>query len=200
VFRAPELADDTTGRGPHAARLLDFLRDKRLLLVLDNFEHILAAIPQIAAWLSASANLQVLVTSRSALYVRGERLFPVSPLPVPPVASGSTIAGTAMLLDPVSLAEYPSDSLFVERAQAVDSAFKLTRANSQGVAEISARMEGMPLELELTAARSARLVPENVRARLERRPDIASGVANPRDLQRHQQTLHTSLDSPLVWQ
>src|SRR4029453_12290399 len=97
-----------------------------------NFEHILAATPHLAEWLSTSVRLQLLVTSRSALHIRGERLFPVSPLPVPP-APGSS-AGTSEPLALSRLAEvagYPSVALFVERVQAADPGFHLTESNSR---------------------------------------------------------------------
>jgi predicted ATPase/transcriptional regulator with XRE-family HTH domain len=174
----------------HAERLLDFLRQKRLLLVLDNFEHILTATPQVAAWLSASAHLQVLVTSRSTLHIRGERLFHVSPLPVPPTVTGNSPEEVDLPF-PADLGDYPSVALFVERAQAVDPAFRFTRSNWWAVAELCRRMEGLPLAIELTAARSAHLSPELVLARLEQRLDVAQ--SGPRDLPYHQRTLRAAI-------
>lgn len=197
VSRALELGDDATTRGPHAARLLDFLRDKRLLLVLDNFEHILAATPQIAEWLSASVHLQVLVTSRSALNLRGERLFPVSPLPVPPVASCNATVGAPMPLDPVLLAAYPSVALFLERAQAVDPSFRLTESNAQVVAELCRRMEGLPLAIELAAARINLLTPQEIQARLQdggRESSLKLLTGGARDLPPRHQNLRGAID------
>jgi predicted ATPase/transcriptional regulator with XRE-family HTH domain len=172
--------------GPQAARLLAFLRPKRLLLVLDNFEHLVEATPRVAEWLNASTHLHVLVTSRSTLQVRREHLFPVAPLPVPQVPSDEPSR-----MDLTALGAYPAVALFVERAQAVDPVFRLTEANAPVVAELCARMEGLPLALELTAARSARLAPELVLARLARRLDVVTH--GPRDLPPHQRTLRATI-------
>jgi predicted ATPase/DNA-binding XRE family transcriptional regulator len=185
------LSDSGGGKGGlQAARLLDFLRHKRLLLALDNFEHLTAATPQVAEWLSASAHLQVLVTSRSALRLRGERLYPVSPLPVPPPEEPGT-RSQGPRAQRTARDAYPSVALFLERAQAVDPHFRLTEANSRAVGELCRRMEGLPLALELTAARSARLTPEIVLARLERRLDVVT--SGPHDLPDHQRTLRTAI-------
>jgi len=171
--------------------LLDSMRNKRLLLVLDNFEHMMAATLQVAEWLRSSVQLQLLVTSRSALQLRGEHLFPVPALPVPPAipATSPDAAGLSWL------AAFPSVELFIERVQAADLVFHLTRANTRVVAELCRRMEGLPLAIELAAARSARLGPELVLARLRRRLDVVTrgtpGV--PGDLPTHQQTLRAEI-------
>jgi len=112
--------------------LLDSMRNKRLLLVLDNFEHMMAATLQVAEWLRSSVQLQLLVTSRSALQLRGEHLFPVPALPVPPAipATSPDAAGLSWL------AAFPSVELFIERVQAADLVFHLTRANTRVVAEL----------------------------------------------------------------
>jgi predicted ATPase/DNA-binding XRE family transcriptional regulator len=165
-----------------AARLLDFLRGKRLLLVLDNFEQLVTAAPLVAGWLGAAPRLQLLATSRAALNVRGERRFEVPPLALPaPGASGSI---------PELLAN-PAVALFVDRAQAADSTFRLDEDNAPTVAELCTRLEGLPLAIELAAVRSAQLTPEAVLARLEKRLDLAG--AGPRDLPRHQQTLRIAI-------
>lgn len=190
VAHALGLSSNTAGL--HAAYLLDFVRNKRLLLVLDNFEHILVANRQLAEWLSASVHLQMLVTSRSALHLRGERLFPVSTLPLPPLRR--TSARPSVQTTPLSLpalAAYPSIALFIERAQAIDPSFHLTESSSGAVAELCRRMEGLPLAIELTAARSARLSPDIVLGRLARRLDIAA--SGPSDLPRHQRTLRAAI-------
>jgi predicted ATPase len=204
VAHALGLADNSGGGGPQAARLLDFVRHKRLLLVLDNFEHILGATPSVAEWLSGSAYLQIVVTSRSALHLRGERLYPVSTLPVPPRRTKDTRrpatvrhsdhspAEATVEYPSEATVEYPSVALFVERAQAVDPHFRLSETNRVVVAELCRRMEGLPLAIELTAARSARLTPEIVLARLERRLDIVTH--GPRDLPHHQRTLRAAIE------
>ncbi|HET9493427.1 MAG TPA: tetratricopeptide repeat protein [Chloroflexia bacterium] len=197
VARALELTDNTTTRGAHSARLLDFLRDKRLLLVLDNFEQLLPASSEVVEWLCASVHLQILVTSRSALNVRGERLFPVSPLPVPPIASNKAAVRSAMSMDTTVLAEYPSVSLFVERAQAVDPVFRLTESNAQVVAELCRRTEGLPLAIELAAARIKLLTPQEIQARLQdggRESSLRLLTGGARDLPPRHQTLRGAID------
>jgi predicted ATPase/transcriptional regulator with XRE-family HTH domain len=197
VAHALGLSEGMEGLQPSA--LLNFVRNKRLLLVLDNFEHIMAATPQVAEWLRSSVQLRILVTSRSALHLRGEQLFSVPTLRVPsglptnpsevdvPVHHGR--------VDLSELATYPSVALFVERVQAADPSFRLTEANSRAVAGLCRQMEGLPLAIELAAARSARLGPELVLARLKRRLDVVpSGTKGvPGDLPRHQQTLRAAI-------
>jgi predicted ATPase/transcriptional regulator with XRE-family HTH domain len=199
VAHALGLADGVGGLRP--AHLLDLLRTKRLLLVLDNFEHLMSATLQVAEWLRLSVHLQVLITSRSALQLRGERLFSVSTLAVPP--RGTMDDGRPERSDHQPLAEgspelaaYPSVALFVERVQATDPSFQLTEANSQTVAELCRRMEGLPLAIELAAPRCARLGPERVLSRLQRRLDVVtSGTRGvPGDLPRHQQTLRAAIE------
>src|SRR5205814_9473893 len=114
-----------------------------------------------------------------ALHVRGERLFPVSTLPVPPVTpgfpsgTGKSAEGVEVDLPlPADLEVYPSVGLFVERAQAVDPAFHLTRSNWWAVAELCRRMEGLPLAIELTAARSGHRSPALILAGLEQTLDL----------------------------
>jgi predicted ATPase/transcriptional regulator with XRE-family HTH domain len=178
-------------RGLQSARLLDFMRHKRLLLVLDNFEHILAATHQVAEWLSASAHLKVLVTSRSALHLRGERLFSVSTLPVPPTSSARS-AGGSDLSELAALAAYPSVALFVERAQAVDPVFRLSESNAQVIAELCRRVGGLPLAIELAAARINLLTPQEIQTRLGSSLKLLTGGA--RDLPTRHQTLRGAID------
>jgi non-specific serine/threonine protein kinase len=169
-------------------RLVDFVRYKSLLLVLDNFEHLLAGgPPQVASWLASSPRLQVLVTSRSALRVRGERLFPVAPLTLPPVTPPTRSGRTGA----VEIAGFPSVALFVERAQEIDPSFQLTSANSPMVAQLCRQMDGLPMAIELAAAHSARLSPELVLERLQRRLDVVR--MGLRDLPDHQQTLRAAI-------
>jgi predicted ATPase/transcriptional regulator with XRE-family HTH domain len=200
VAHALGLSEGMEGLQPSA--VLDSVRNKRLLLVLDNFEHVMAAAPQVGEWLRSSVQLRMLVTSRSALQLRGERLFPVPTLSVPSELLAKPAAGTvpgsdrrADSSEPAALAAYPSVALFVERMQAADPGFHLTEANSRVVAELCRQMEGLPLAIELAAARSARLGPELVLARLQRRLDVVPGGTRsvPGDLPRHQQTLRAAI-------
>jgi predicted ATPase len=185
VAHALGLSDNIGGL--QSARLLDFMRHKRLLLVLDNFEHMLSAAPQVASWLSSCLHLQILVTSRSALNVRGERLFPVSTLPVPPAFGTSGKSSDLEELD-----KYSSIALFVERAQAVDPVFRLTASNAQVVGELCRRMDGLPLAIELAAARINLLTPHEIQARLGNRLKLLTGGA--RDLPSRHQTLRGAID------
>lgn len=124
--------------------------DLDLLLVLDNFEHVQSAAPMVATLLSRCPKLHLLATSRSPLHIHGERELPIPPLAVPPESEEPHVVQY--------LLEYPSIRLFVERAQAVDPAFRLTDENGGTVAAICRRLDGLPLALELAAART-RILP-----------------------------------------
>ena len=120
-----------------------YLRPRRLLLALDNFEQVIGAAPLLGGLLAAAPGLVVLVTSRAVLRISGEHECPVPPLPVPP-------AGAAP--DPEELRRYASVALFAERAHAADPGFELTGGNAAAVAEICRRLDGLPLAIELAAA------------------------------------------------
>ena len=188
---APALAGalglrETAGR-PLLPLVQDHLRGRHLLLVLDNFEQVSAAAPLVAALLAGAAGLKVLVTSRAALHVRGERTFPVPALGLP--------GGEA--LPPVAdLHGYEAVRLFVERAQDVAPGFALTAANAAAVVGICRRLDGLPLALELAAARVQILSPAALLARLGAAPatpalDLLTGGAH--DLLPHQQTLRATI-------
>ena len=167
--------------------LKSHLRDRQVLLVLDNFEQVLAAAPHIPELLSACRRLQILVTSRSALRVSGEWEVAVEPLelpcPAPRFASESRNA----------LAQNACESvqLFVDRARAVNSNFTLTNANADVVGEICCRLDGLPLAIELAAARSRWLDPHALLSRLDHRLQFLTGGA--RDLPARQQTLRNTI-------
>ncbi len=131
-------------------QIVDIASERNLLLVLDNFEHVQAAAPVVSTLLSRCPSLQLMVTSRSPLRIQGERELPIPPLAVPPEEESPH----AMQ----SLLEYPGIRLFVERAQAVDPGFRLTEENGGAVAAICRRLDGLPLALELAAART-RILP-----------------------------------------
>jgi predicted ATPase len=175
-----------TGGKPLAEALQDHLRllvHAPTLLVLDNFEHLLAAAPLVVELLEACARLKVLVTSRAVLHVYGEHEYPVPPLPLPdPTQLGSLEA----------LSGNPAVTLFVQRAAAVKPDFALTEENGPAVAQICCRLDGLPLAMELAAARIKMLPPEAMLARLENRLDILTGGA--RDLPARQQTLRKTID------
>jgi predicted ATPase len=168
-------------RSPERA-LQSHLEGKRLLLLLDNFEHLVAAASLLADLLATCHALKILVTSRAVVRVRGEQAFPVLPLALPNLVP----------LPPLDvLAQVPAVDLFVQRVQAVMPDFQLTQAKAPAIAAICHRLDGLPLALELAAARTTVLPPQELLARLERRlPLLAGGV---RDLPERQQTMRRTL-------
>ena len=171
---------EVPGQTPREA-LREHLRDRRMLLVLDNFEHVLQAAPAVADLLVICPNLEMLVTSRAPLLVRGEQEYPVSPLELP----SSTLSP-----EPEEVAGSPSGRLFVERARAAFPAFELTRENAIAVAAICWRLAGLPLALELAAVRTRFLDPAALLTRLDQA--LSAGWA--RDLPERQQTISATLD------
>ena len=158
------------------------LRDRHLLLLLDNFEQVVEGAPQLASLLASCPRLSMLVTSRAALHLSGEHEFPVLPLMVPDLTQ---------LLSPETLVQRASVRLFVLRTQAIQPAFHVTPANSRAIAEICVQLDGLPLAIELAAARSKLLPPQALLKRLKHRLDVLTGGA--RDLPTRQQTLRNTL-------
>jgi predicted ATPase len=154
-----------------------------MLLVLDNFEHLVAAAPAVAQMLTAGSKLKIVVTSQAPLHIYGEHEFPVPPLGLPDPKS---------MPDPEVLSQLPAIALFVERAQAVKNQFALTKENAAAVAAICARLDGLPLAIELAAARIKLLSPSAMLARLESRLNLLTGGA--RDLPTRQQTLRNTVE------
>jgi predicted ATPase/serine/threonine protein kinase len=154
-----------------------------ILLLLDNFEHLIHAAPTVAELLTMGPNLKIMVTSRAALHVYGEHEFPVPPLAMP----------DSLAVPPVDvLSQYPAVALFVQRAVAVKPDFELNRENAAIVTEICARLDGLPLAIELAAARVKVLSPSSMRTRLASRLQLLTGGA--RDLPQRQQTLRAAID------
>jgi predicted ATPase len=153
------------------------------LLLLDNFEHLMQAAPTVAELLAAGPNLKIMVTSRAALHVYGEHELPLPPLALPDSPS---------LPAPEALSQYPAVALFVQRAVAVKPDFVLSRENASAVAEICFRLDGLPLAIELAAARIKVLSPTSMRTRLKSRLQLLTGGA--RDLPERQQTLRAAID------
>ena len=164
-------------------RLTQEVGHRRLLLVLDNFEQILGAAPLLIQLLAACPQLKVLVTSRAALQVSGEHTYPVPPMSLPdqkaPKGRHDVAASEAV-------------TLFTERAQAVNPSFAVTDTNAPALTEICRRLDGLPLAIELAAARSRLLPPQALLTRLERRLELLKGGA--RDLPARQQTLRATID------
>ena len=180
---AQQLEVRSAGSQPLFQNLKDYLRDKNILLLLDNFEQLIPAAPVVADLLSAAPLLKVLITSRIRLNLRGEHELPILPLDTPDVS------GTASL---ENLAQNESVKLFVERAQAVQSSFTLTEKNASAAAQICQRLDGLPLAIELAAARVKMLPPQAILARLTDRLKLLTGGAQ--DLPARQQTLRNTLD------
>jgi predicted ATPase/class 3 adenylate cyclase/transcriptional regulator with XRE-family HTH domain len=173
------------GNQPLADILRAYLADRRLLLVLDNFEQVVEAAGEVAALLAICPGVRVLVTSRTPLRLRGEREVALGPLPLPPLPA------PGQPLEPERLTQYAAVALFVERAQAARADFAVTAANAPAIAEICARLDGLPLAIELAAARVRLLPPEALLARLAQGLQLLSGGA--RDLDERQQTMRAAI-------
>jgi predicted ATPase len=181
VARALGLSE--TGHEAVDERLMEYLRPRRMLLVLDNAEQLVAAAAPLAAQvLDAAPRLKLLVTSREPLRVRDERVVAVLPLALPDAEH---------LPDLETLAQVPAVALFVERAQEGKPDFTLTSENAATIVEICQRLDGLPLALELAAARLSLLPPAALLARLEHRLPILTRGA--RDLPERQQTLRNTI-------
>ncbi|MGH8934774.1 MAG: ATP-binding protein [Acidimicrobiia bacterium] len=189
--RDPELVASTilqalgvqeVGAVPPKDRLLEYLREQRLLLLLDNFEQVVEAAPVIGEILRAAPLVKVLATSRAVLGVYGEQEYPVPPLGVPDPRHLPP-------LGPLSM--YEAVSLFIQRALSAKPGFSVTNENAPAVAEITARLDGLPLAIELAAARIRVLSPQAILDRLGSRLTLLTGGA--RDLPQRQQTLRDAI-------
>jgi len=165
-----------------AETLREYVRGRQILLVLDNFEQIVAAASDMGSLLESADRLKVLVTSRMPLRLRGEHEYTVTPLALP-----NRVQST----DLESLAHSAAVSLFVQRAQEVKSDFALTAANAPALAEICAQLDGLPLAIELAAARVKLLPPEALLARLSCRLKLLTG--GTRDLEERQRTMRATI-------
>jgi predicted ATPase/class 3 adenylate cyclase len=179
---AATLGVQENGEQPLLERLKAYLHSKQLLLFLDNFEQIVEAAPLVEELLVAAANVKVLITSREVLHLYGEHEFTVPPLAVPDLTR----------LPPLDrLSQYDAVRLFIERAQAAKSDFMVTNANAPTAAEICHRLDGLPLAIELAAARSKLFAPDALLARLNNRLQVLTGGA--RTLPVRQQTLRNTI-------
>ncbi len=177
IARSFGLRDD--GREPAGVRLMARLREKRVLLVLDNFEHVAAAGPP----LDACRDVHALVTSRALLHLRREEPFPVRPFTLPALDN---------LPNAAALAQDPAIRLFVERARGVNADFKLTDGNAGAVAAACSRLDGLPLAIELAAAWSRLLTPTALLTRLDKRLSLLKGGAQ--DAPARLRTLHDAIE------
>jgi predicted ATPase len=180
---AQTLGARETGGRPLVELLNTYLREKHLLLLLDNFEQVLSAAPLVAGLLAAAPRLKVLVTSREVLHLRSEKEFPVPPLELPDPQHPKEIE---------TLSQYAAVQLFIARALDVKPDFAVTNQNAPALAEVCARLDGLPLALELAAARIKLFSPEALLARLNSRLAVLTG--GPRDLPERQQTLRNTIE------
>ena len=183
----PELVAQALGvTGGSGGMLPDALASRHQLVVLDNFEHLLAALPVVAELVAGAPDLTFLVTSRAVLHLYGEHQFEVAPLPIPDDRETSF----------EEVAASPAVALFTQRARAVDPSFRLGPANVGVVTEICRRLDGLPLAIELAAARTTVLGPERLLARLASRLGLLTWGA--RDVPARHQSLHATLDWSLA--
>jgi predicted ATPase/DNA-binding CsgD family transcriptional regulator/class 3 adenylate cyclase len=182
---ARSLSLDLTGSQPIEDQLKNHLRVQRSLLVLDNFEHLLPATAFVAGLLAACTQLKILVTSREALRLRGEREFPVTPLSLPD-------PGKPVPVD--QLLQFAAVALFIQRAQAVRPDFRVDIATAPAIAEICACLDGLPLAIEIIAARVRLFSPPALLARLKVHPDFQLLSPGARDLPVRQQTLQKAIE------
>jgi predicted ATPase/class 3 adenylate cyclase len=195
IARALGVADSRNR--PAIETLADHIGERRMLLVLDNFEQVVAAGSEVADLLRRCPNATCLVTTRITLRVSGEQEYPVPGLPAPP--DTSRLSEVDRLNLPRAIREYDLDTLnqyeavrlFIARASAIKPGFAVTNANAPAVAGISARLHGMPLAIELAAARIKLLTPDQILARLEHH--LALLTAGSRDVPERQQTLRGAI-------
>jgi predicted ATPase/class 3 adenylate cyclase len=180
---AETLGVQETGEQPLDESLKDYLKERRLLLVLDNFEQVLGAAPTVTELLAAAPGLKVLATSRAPLGLYGEHEYDVPPLSVPDVRH---------LPDLKVLSQYEAVRLFIERAKAAKADFEVTDESAPAVAEICVRLDGLPLAIELAAARIKMLPPNALLHRLGSSLKLLTGGA--RDLPERQRTLRATIE------
>jgi predicted ATPase/DNA-binding CsgD family transcriptional regulator len=165
-------------------RLIKYLREKHILLLLDNFEQVVTAAPTLAEMLAACRYLKILVTSRAVLHIRGEHEFSVRPLALPDLKN---------LPDSETLTQFASVALFIQRSQAALPDFKLKDSNARAIAEICTYLDGLPLAIELAAVRIKLLPPQALLARLEHRLQLLTGGAKDAPVR------HQTLWNTLAW-
>jgi predicted ATPase len=171
------------GEEPLSERLGEHLKDREMLLFVDNFEQVVEAGPQVADLLALCPHLKVLVTSREVLHLSCERVFPVPPLGLPDPKR--------LVEDSQIFSEYEAIAFFVERAQAFKPDFRLTEENAPVVAEICVRLDGLPLGIQLAAARLKLISPRAILERLRRRLRLLKG--GPQDAPARQKTLRDAI-------
>jgi predicted ATPase/transcriptional regulator with XRE-family HTH domain len=181
-----------TGKQAALAQLTAALADRQILLLLDNFEQVAEAAPEVGRLLEATPGLKVLVTSRLVLRLRGEHAFEVPPLALPEALTGGAPAAHDAQAEASQIAAAAAVRLFVARAQAADAGFGLGAINAPVVAALCQRLDGLPLAIELVAARTRTLTPQDMLARLQNQ--LQWPTRGARDLPTRQQTLRATMD------
>ncbi|MDQ2651920.1 MAG: helix-turn-helix domain-containing protein, partial [Chloroflexota bacterium] len=174
-----------SSEAPSSTRLISYLKEQHVLLVLDNLEHVLAAAPEISRLLEQCPDVTVLATSRAPLRLRAERQIAVPPLPVPVLGPGEAMPDLA------ALGQNDAVRLFIDRA-AAHGDFRLQPENARDVVEICRRLDGLPLAIELAAARTSLLSPAAIVPRLAR--SLSLLVSGPQDLPTRHQALRNAID------
>ena len=184
---AQQLKLKEEGDQPILNILTAFLQDKHMLLLLDNIEQVVAVVPMLAHLLTSCPRLKLLATSRVVLHMSGEHIFPVSPLALPDLKQTSNLQ---------ALSQYAAITLFLQRIQAIKPDFLLTTTNAQSIAEICVKLDGLPLAIELAAARIRLLPPHALLARLTQRLSVLTkgDVTSPTRQQTLRNTLQWSYD------
>jgi predicted ATPase len=181
---------------PLRTTLRDFLRQREMMLLLDNFEHVTAAAPLIGDLLTECPFLRILVTSRTVLHVYGEQEFQVPALTLPDTAEYRLPAGSESpspsVFDMRYFEQYEAIQLFIQRAQAVNAQFSLTPENASVIAQICLQLDGLPLAIELAAARCKLLQPQAILSRLDSKLRLLTAASL--DLSPRQQTLRGAID------
>jgi len=183
---AQALGFGEAGNTPVIEQLKGYLYDKSLLLLLDNFEQVVTAAPLLVELLLDCPGLKLLVTSRTVLRLRLEHELPVAPLVLPDLSKRAPLD-----LDVEFLSRNAAVQLFLQCAQAIKPDFNITEANAYTIAEICVHLDGLPLSIELAAARIRLLSPHKLLARLKQRLDVLTGGA--RDMPERQQTLRNTI-------
>lgn len=180
---AQSLGVSEVGGKPLKESLKEYLKEKRVLLLLDNFEQLIAAAPLLSELCAVCPGVELMVTSRAALHLSGAQEFPVSPIPLPEFKR---------LPPPDALLQNPAVSLFVQRARVAKPGFNLTPENARAVVDICRRLDGLPLAIELAAARIKLLSPESMLTRLESGLKLLAGGA--KDLPARRQTMWSAIE------
>ena len=179
---AGTLGVSEAGDEPLLDTLTRYLNKKQMLLVIDNFEHVIAAASVVGDLIGGAPDLKIMTTSRELLGVYGEHDYPVPPLGLPEDSRPQTVA---------AVSQYEAVSLFIQRAKAAQSGFELTEANAPAIAEICTRLDGLPLAIELAAARIRLFEPETLRARLS--DSLKTLTSGARNLPQRQKTIRNTI-------